>query len=102
MARPYQRRSYLDSGLPSEWLDYSTGSRAAPFISTGSSLGSLVGKNPSLIGATFDKLSAFEPKEKDKGSLFERFLNLQANPQSIVEEKIKLPAGFTQSMSLFS
>ncbi len=103
MARPSQRRSYLDSSLPSEWLEYSTGSRSLPFVSVGSSIGSLYGaKNPTLIGAIFDKKSAFESKAPNASSMFERFLNLQRNPESLVDSKMRLPAGFSQAMALTS
>lgn len=101
MARPSQRRSYLDSSLPSEWLEYSTGSRSMPFVSVGSNLGALYGnKSPTLIGAIFDKKSAFESKGPTPGSMFERFLNLQRNPEGIIEGKMRLPAGFNQAMAL--
>jgi len=103
MARPSQRRSYLDSSLPSEWMDYSTGARSLPFISVGANSGSLFGnKNPTLIGAIFDKKSAFESKGAAPASMFERFLNLQRNPEGIVESKMRLPAGFNQAMALSS
>jgi len=100
MTRPSQRRSYLESSLPSEWLEYSTGSRSNPFISTGAASGSLGRKNPTLIGAIFDKKSAFESKNADPSTLFERFLNIQRNPQSLIESRLKLPAGFTQALSV--
>lgn len=103
MARPSQRRSYLDSSLPSEWLEYSTGSRALPFVSIGPNVGSLYGaKSPTLIGAIFDKKSDFESKAQAAPSMFERFLNLQRNPEGLIEGKMRLPAGFSQAMALTS
>lgn len=103
MARAATRRAYLETSLPSEWNEYATGSRSSPFVSVGTSLGSLTGtKSPTLIGAIFDQKSKFESKSADPGSRFQTFLNLQRDPNFLVASKMKVPTGFNQVSSLMS
>ena len=42
----------------------------------------------------------FDPG-KDDGSLFQKFLNLQANPESLFLNKIKLPENFQRFSNMF-
>jgi hypothetical protein len=48
----------------------------------------------------FDKLSPFESKTEDKTSQFQRFLNLQRNPESLATSKMKVPTGFNQAYGM--
>lgn len=103
MARASLRRTYLDSSLPSEWNEYTLGARSAPFVSVGADLGSLLQRpSTTLIGATFDKKSAFESKTQAPGSLFERFLNIQRDPNSLMSGRMKFPSGFNQALNMAS
>lgn len=105
MVKASTRRAFLDSPteLPGGYREYATGMRAMPFVSTGSSFGSLVpSKSPNLISAIFDQQSKFESKGASPGSRFETFLNLQRDPNYLVSSKMKVPAGFSQISSLMA
>jgi hypothetical protein len=47
-----------------------------------------------------NKKFKFDPG-KDDGSMFQRFLNLQANPESLFLNKIKLPENFQRFSNMF-
>lgn len=47
-----------------------------------------------------NKKFKFKSAEEEPGSYFEKFLNLQANPNSLISSKVKLPQGFTNFMAL--
>lgn len=103
MAKASTRREYLANSLPSEYNEYATGLRSLPFISTRGAFGSLTGsQSPTLISSIFDQKSKFESKTVSPGSSFERFLNLQRDPNSLIAEKMKVPAGFTQAINMAS
>lgn len=42
----------------------------------------------------------FKSEEGEPGTYFERYLNLQANPNSLIDKTIKFPQGFTNFMAL--
>ena len=44
----------------------------------------------------------FKFQPEDSGSLFARFLQLQANPNSLIEEKIKVPPMYSLFQTLGS
>lgn len=97
MSTASKRRAYLsDDALPGDWMDYSIGSRSLPFISSEAGLGSfsMTGGQPTVIGSLFNRASQFRSKDQDRGTSFQRFMNLMNNPDSIVENKMKVPAGF--------
>lgn len=97
MATAAKRRTYLsDEALPGDWMDYSLGARSLPFISSEGGVGSftLTGGQPSVVNTLFDRLSNFRSKGKDRGSSFQKFMNMMNNPDSIVEDKMKVPTGF--------
>jgi len=47
-----------------------------------------------------NKKFKFDPGNDD-GSMFQRFLNLQANPESLFLSKIKLPENFQRFSNMF-
>lgn len=81
-----KRSEYLNSSsdlLPGDYNEWRYGERGiSPFIST----------DTSLINAKFNELSKFKPG--DEGQSFQTFLSLQANPNQLIENRLKLPAGF--------
>lgn len=53
---------------------------------------------PGVLPGDIRKPPAF--KSTDRGSFFERFLQLQANPQSLFMQKINLPERMKQFMAM--
>jgi hypothetical protein len=43
----------------------------------------------------------FQP-ESEEGAYFQKFLNMQNNPEAVLQESLKLPQGFQSAMALFS
>ena len=103
MASSRNRGLYVDeygSGGANELLQ---GSRYSKFVSLPSALGDLSGKpKTTYTSLIFDKLSPFESKVDDDTSHFQRFLNLQRNPESLATSKMKVPAGFNQAYGLMA
>lgn len=103
MARASQRRGYLESSLPGDWNEYLTGKKSPLFVTTDSGLGTAFQQqSPTLIGSIFDQKSTFESRTPEPDSLFERFLNLQRNPESLISTQMRLPSGFNQAMNMAS
>lgn len=95
MATPSTRRSYLsDDALPSDWLQYSIGSKSLPFISTAGA-STAFGEQPNtLIRSLFNRASEFKPKSGDRGNTFQKFLNLMSNPDALAQDKMQVPPAF--------
>ena len=103
MARLRNRLEYLEEYSPGDASELLGGSRYSEFLSLPGNLGDLSGRAPTTYtSALFDKLSKFTSDDKDKGTNFERFLNLQRNPDYLTEAAMKLPTGFNQSHNLMS
>ena len=103
MASLRDRSEYLSAYTPGEVNELFGGSRYSKFASLPSALGDLSGKpKTTYTSLIFDKLSPFESKVDDDTSHFQRFLNLQRNPESLATAKMKVPAGFNQAYGLMA
>ncbi len=101
MANLRDRSEYLSSYSPGDVNELLRGSRYTNFVSLPSTLGDLSGKpKTTYMSLLFDKLSPFESKTEDKTSQFQRFLNLQKNPESLATSKMKVPTGFNQAYGM--
>jgi hypothetical protein len=101
MASLTDRSKYLDEYSPGDVNKLLAGSRYSNFVSLPGSLGDLSGKpKTTYTSLIFDKLSPFESKTEDKTSHFQRFLNLQKNPESLATSKMKVPTGFNQAYGM--
>ena len=103
MARFRNRLEYLDEYSPGDTSELLGGSRFSRFASLPDNFGDLSGEEPkTYTKLLFDRLSAFEPEEDDKGSNFQRFLALHNNPDYLASKTMKLPVGFNQFYGLMS
>ena len=103
MASSRDRGLYVDEYGPGRANELLQGSRYSKFISLPSSLGDLSGKpKTTYTSLIFDKLSPFESEVDDNTSHFQRFLNLQRNPESLANSKMKVPTGFNQAYGLMA
>ena len=103
MASLRNRGLYVDEHGPGGANELLQGSRYSKFVSLPSALGDLSGKpKTTYTSLIFDKLSPFESKVDDDTSHFQRFLNLQRNPESLATSKMKVPAGFNQAYGLMA
>jgi hypothetical protein len=103
MASLRDRSEYLSAYSPGDVNELLRGSRYSNFVSLPGSLGDLSGKpKTTYTSLIFDKLSPFESKTEDNTSHFQRFLNLQKNPESIATAKMKVPTGFNQAYGMMS
>ena len=101
MASLRDRSEYLSAYNPGDVNELLRGSRYTNFASLPSSLGDLSGTpKTTYMSLLFDKLSPFESKTEDKTSQFQRFLNLQKNPESLATSKMKVPTGFNQAYGM--
>tara|TARA_R110000868_G_scaffold306883_1_gene568345 strand:+ start:182 stop:502 length:321 start_codon:yes stop_codon:yes gene_type:complete len=101
MASLRDRSEYLSAYSPGDVNELLRGSRYTNFASLPSTLGDLSGKpKTTYTSLIFDKLSPFESKADDNTSHFQRFLNLQRNPESLATAKMKVPTGFNQAYNL--
>jgi len=101
MAKLQDRSQYLNEYNPGDVNQLLAGSRYSNFVSLPGSFGDLSGKpKTTYTSLIFDKLSPFESKTEDKTSHFQRFLNLQKNPESLATSKMKVPTGFNQAYGM--
>jgi hypothetical protein len=101
MASLRDRSEYLSAYTPGEVNELLAGSRYSNFVSLPGSFGDLSRKpKTTYTSLIFDKLSPFESKTEDKTSHFQRFLNLQKNPESLATSKMKVPTGFNQAYGM--
>jgi hypothetical protein len=101
MASLRNRGLYVDEYGPGGANELLQGSRYTNFVSLPGALGDLSGTpKTTYMSLLFDKLSPFESKTEDKTSQFQRFLNLQKNPESLATSKMKVPTGFNQAYGM--
>lgn len=101
MASLHNRGLYVDEYGPGGANQLLQGSRYTNFVSLPGASGDLSGTpKTTYMSLLFDKLSPFESKTEDKTSQFQRFLNLQKNPESLATSKMKVPTGFNQAYGM--